>query len=136
VLANGLEEGQIEADSDAYELLANSWIAAREYDRSLPPLRKAAALADDGNLYVRLAQVHMQREQWGEAAQMLHKAIEKGDLRSQGNALLLLGIALYNDSQVEQARRYFTQASQFEATRAEASRWISHLAREDQSQSG
>jgi tetratricopeptide (TPR) repeat protein len=136
VLEKGLEDGLIEADSGAYELLANSWIGAREYDRSLPPLQRAAELADDGNLYVRLGQVQMQREEWSEAARMLRKAVDKGDLKNQGNAVLLLGIALYNDSKAAQARRYFGRARQFEATRAEADRWISHLARESGSQSG
>ena len=136
VMEKELEDGRIEADSGAYELLANSWIAAREYDRSLPPLERAAELADDGNLYVRLGQVQMQREEWSEAAQMLRKALDKGDLKNQGNAVLLLGIALYNDSKAAQARRYFTEARQFEATRVEADRWIGHLARENGSQSG
>ena len=136
VMEKGLEDGRIEVGSGAYELLANSWIAAREYDRSLPPLQRAAELADDGNLYVRLGQVQMQREEWSEATLMLRKALDKGDLKDQGNAVLLLGIALYNDSKAAQARRYFTRARQFEATRAEAERWISHLARESGSQSG
>jgi tetratricopeptide (TPR) repeat protein len=136
VMARGLEEGRIDADSDAYLLLANSWIAAREFDRSLPPLKKAAELADDGNLYVRLGQVQMQREEWSEAARMLRKALDKGDLGDPGNAALLLGIALYNDSKEEEARRYFARAREFEDTRAEADRWISHLARERASRSG
>jgi tetratricopeptide (TPR) repeat protein len=136
VLEKGMADGLIEADSEAYELLANSWIAAREFDRSIPPLQAAADLSDDGNLYVRLGQVHMQREQWGEAAQMLQKALDKGDLRNEGNAVLLVGIALYNDSKATQARRYFARARQFEDTRDEADRWITHIARENGSQSG
>ena len=97
VLEKGLEDGAIDADAEAYELLANSWIAAREYDRSLAPLQKAAELSDDGNLFVRLGQVHLQREEWSEAAEQLQQAIEKGGLEDPGNAELLLGIAYYND---------------------------------------
>jgi tetratricopeptide (TPR) repeat protein len=136
VLEKGLADGQIEPDSEAYELLANSWIAAREFDRALPPLKKAAELSDDGNLYVRLGQVHLQREQWEEAARNLQKALDKGDLRNEGNAMLLAGIALYNDSKAAQAKRYFARARKFDATRAEADRWIDHIARENGSQSG
>lgn len=136
VLAKGLEDGVIEADPDAYELLANSWIAAREYDRGLEPLQQAAALSDDGNLYVRLGQVHMQREEWSDAVTAFQKALEKGDLKKQGNAVLLIGVALYNDSQAAQAQRYFVQAREFEDSKAEANRWITHIAQENESQSG
>src|SRR5690606_16655448 len=62
VLEKGLEEGVVNEDADAYEKGANSWIAARDFDRAVPPLERAAQLSDDGGLYVRLAEVHVQRE--------------------------------------------------------------------------
>ena len=64
ILANELEKGTVDANADFYELLANSWVQAREYERSLPALEKAAELSEDGNLFVRLGQVLLQREQW------------------------------------------------------------------------
>ena len=130
VLEKGIEEGAIEKDAKAYELLANSWIAAREYDRSLPPLQRAAKLSDDGKLFVRLGQVHLQREEWDEAAKQLRQGIEKGGLEKPGNAQLLLGIAYYNDERVMQARASFARALQHDSTRAEAGRWITHIEKE------
>jgi tetratricopeptide (TPR) repeat protein len=136
VLEKALEDGAIESDPEAFELLANSWIAAREYDRSLAPLRKAAELSQDGNLYVRLGQVHMQREAWGEAAELLRKAVEKGGLEDPGNAELLLGISYYNDSRVARARSSFLRARRHDSTREEADRWITHLAAEANPEAG
>lgn len=130
VLETGLEEGTIERDKEALEMLANSWIAAREYDKSLPPLREAAELAKDGNLYVRLGQVFMQREDWGQATQILQKAIAKGGLKNPANTQLLLGICYYNDERVDQARSSFARARQDAATREAADRWITHIERE------
>jgi len=130
VIAKGLEEGNIEPSSESYELLANSLIAAREYDDSLEPLHKAAELSDDGNLYVRLGQVYLQREEWDRAAAELQHALGKGGLKDPGNAQLLLGIALYNDNQVGSARSSFVRASEHEKTRAAARRWIEHIANE------
>jgi tetratricopeptide (TPR) repeat protein len=127
VLEKALEGGAIAEDSEAFELLANSWIAAREYERALDPLRRAAKLSEDGNLYVRLGQVHMQREAWSEASALLEKAIEKGGLKDPGNAELLLGIAYYNGAQVARARSSFLRARQHDSTRNEANRWITHL---------
>lgn len=131
VLEKGLEDGAIARDSEALELLANSWIAAREYERSLDPLRNAAALSADGNLYVRLGQVHMQREAWSEASALLEKAVEKGGLKDPGNAELLLGIAYYNGAQIARARSSFLRARQHDSTRNAADRWITHLDTED-----
>jgi len=135
VLQKGLDEGTIERDSSAYELLANSWIAAREYDRSIEPLRKAAALSEDGNLYVRLGQVYMQSEKWSEATGLLKKGIDKGGLKEPGNAQLLLGIAYYNDSQLDSARASFMRARDHKDTRDVANNWLSHLDREERTAS-
>jgi tetratricopeptide (TPR) repeat protein len=130
VLAKGLAESAIQRDSEVLELLANSWIAAREYEKSLPPLRQAAELAKNGNLYVRLGQVYMQREAWPEATEVLQQAIAKGDLKDPGNAQLLLGICYYNDHRVDQARSWFARAREHDSTREAADRWITHLERE------
>ena len=135
VLSQGLEDGTIDQDPDSLELLANSWIAAREYDRSLPPLREAAELSQDGSLYVRLGQVYMQRENWQEATQNLHRAIEKGGLEDPGNAELLLGICYYNDAHLDRARSHFARARQHESSRAEADRWITHIETESAARS-
>lgn len=135
VMEAGLESGQIEPKPEAYELLANSWIAAREFDRALGPLETAAELSEGGRLYARLGQVHLQREQWDQAAAMFEKALEKGSLEKQGRVELLLGIAHYNGNRPRDARRYFVRAREHEQTREEANRWITHIATEA-SQSG
>jgi tetratricopeptide (TPR) repeat protein len=136
VMEKALEDGAIARDPEALELLANSWIAAREYDRSLAPLHKAAELSQDGNLYVRLGQVQMQREAWSEAAELLQKAVAKGGLEDPGNAELLLGISYYNDARVALARSSFVRARRHASTREEADRWITHLEAESNPQAG
>jgi tetratricopeptide (TPR) repeat protein len=136
VLDKGIEDGSIPADAESLELLANSWIAAREFDRSLSPLQRAAELSDDGELYVRLGQVHMQREEWTEAAELLGKAIEKGGLEDPGNAELLLGICYYNGEHTARARTSFLRARKHDSSRSEADRWITHLDTESEAQAG
>ena len=130
VLEEALERGYIEEDAEFYELLANSWVQAREYERSIPYLEKAASLSENGNLYVRLGQVRLQREQWEKAARALANAHDRGGLKDPGNARLLLGIALYNDGKLEQARRAFRVASDYDSTRDKANAWIRHLEEE------
>jgi len=130
VLETGLREKKIERDAEAYELLANSWIAAREYDKSLEPLQRAAELAEDGNLYVRIGQVHIQREEWDEAVARLQQAIDKGGLKEPGNAHLLLGISLYNQQRIDGALASFGRAREHEDSRTQAEAWMGHIEKE------
>jgi tetratricopeptide (TPR) repeat protein len=132
VLEQALEGGQLTATADAYELLANSWIQAREYKRSRGPLNKAAELSPNGDLYVRLGQVYMQDEDWGQASSFFEEAVKKGELRDPGNAELLLGISYYNSEQPTQAREAFKRARTHEKTKVEANRWITHLDTENE----
>ena len=126
----GIDEGKIVADSETLAMLANGWIAAREYEDAIPPLGQAAALSEDGELFLRLAQVHVQREEFDPAATALGRALEKGGLRTPGNAQLLLGIVNYSRERPALAERAFQSASRYDETRAEAEVWLGHLAQE------
>lgn len=130
VLEKGLADGRIEPEAKSLELLANSWIASREYEKSLPPLVEAATVSEDGNLFVRLGQVFLQRENWKGAAERFEDALEKGGLTSPGNVHLLKGIAYYNDKQLFRAESSFIDASKHEKTAKDAERWIEHLRKE------
>jgi tetratricopeptide (TPR) repeat protein len=130
ILEKGLAEGAIEEKVRSLEMLANSWIAAREFEKSLPPLKLAAKVAENGNLYVRLGQVYLQREEWSLAAAGFEDALDKGDLKRPGNALLLRGIAYYNDNQSFRAKSSFIEATGHEKTQNEAEQWLDHLERE------
>ena len=130
VLSQGLEGGQIEVEADVLEMLANAYIAAREYDAAIAPLQQAASISEDGKLYVRLSQVHIQREEWGECANLLDKALEKGGLEDPGNAQLLLGICLYSDGRVLPAQRWFERAQGHDTTQVQATAWLQHIANE------
>ena len=135
VLESGLADGSIESAAKSLELLANSWIAAREYEKSLPPLVEAATVSPDGNLFVRLGQVFLQRENWAGAAARLEDAREKGGLTNPGNVSLLLGIAYYNNNQLFLAKSSFIEAAEHEKTKEDAERWIDHIKTETKSTS-
>jgi tetratricopeptide (TPR) repeat protein len=121
------EQQKFRDDEKTRELLANCWIAAREYVRAVPPLAEASQLSQSGDLYVRLAQVHVQLENWENAGRALEHAIDKGNLGNPANAELLLGIAYYSEKQFEKARPWFERASANEAYRAQAEGWIKQI---------
>ena len=127
VLAKGFEDELVEETEQNFELLANSWIRAQELDQALPPLGRAADLSEDGNLYMRIGQIHVESEDWGEAESALGTAIEKGELDRPGLANLLLGIAQFNERKYSAAKRSFRRASQFERTQKSGRQWIRHV---------
>jgi tetratricopeptide (TPR) repeat protein len=130
LLEQSLAERKIEPDSEVLAMLSNSWIAAREYEAAIEPLEQAAEMSDDGELYVRLAQVHVQRENWDGATGALEKALAKGKLQQPGDAHLLMGIAFFSQRKPGEAQRWFESASGYEATRDEARTWLQHIAQE------
>lgn len=127
ILETGFEADVVEPDVESLSMLGNSWIGAREYDAALEPLERAASMADTGELYVRLAQVHVQRENWDGATDALRKGIDKGELRDPGDANLLMGIAFYSEEKREQALHWFQRARGFDKTRDEAEMWSTHV---------
>ena len=127
VLEKGLEEKRIDDEADNWELLGNAWLQAREYDRVIAPLGRAAELSEDGDIYLRLAQVHMERDEFSEALAALEKAFAKGGLKEPGKAYLLLGITHAGAKRYASARKAFDEAQKYEKSRKEARQWIGHV---------
>ena len=125
-----MTEKRFQDDAEALELLSIGWILAREPAKAMQPLAHAADLAATGNLYVHLAQIHLLDERWEEAISVLRKAIAKGGLKDPGTVELMLGIAYYNEQQLQEARTWFAQAQRSDATRKQAELWLQHVDRE------
>jgi len=132
VLDKGLKSGLIEPKKDNWELLANAWINAAEVDKAIPNLEKAASMAEDGELYIRLGQAYMEKEEWSKAAKAFKNAIAKGKLKRPGMASLLLGMANFHSNRFAEARKAFREARKDKRTRKTAGQWLNYLVREEQ----
>jgi len=112
VLMAATEAGTVTLDDKLYEKLANCWIAAREFDHAVAPLQSAAELASTGDVFVRLGEVHVQREDWPAAQGALERAIVKGRLSDAAGAQWLMGVSLFSQQQLDAARAWFEQSEQ------------------------
>jgi len=135
ILSQAIEQGKVKGDVKRYELLANCWLAAREYEKAMAPLRRAAEVSGDGDLYQRLAEVHIQREEWPKAVETLRLALNKGKLKHPGNAQLLMGLSLYNQKKMTDARPWFERAQGHAESRSQAEGWLRHIDNELESES-
>jgi len=136
VLDAGIRAGVIEPDARTYQLLADSLLHARQRAAAMAPLERAAQLSEGGNAYMRLAQVHLEREEWEPARVALAKAIEKGQLTSPGHAYLLLGVASANARRWADAEHAFHAAVAYEPVKGSAEYWLKHLASQREAEHG
>ncbi|HLT89496.1 MAG TPA: tetratricopeptide repeat protein [Woeseiaceae bacterium] len=136
VLEQAMKDGHVQANSENYERLANCWIQARDFEEAIPPLRRAAEMSNDGNLFARLGQVHIQREQWAEAERALREGMDKGGLEDEGEVHLYMGIALFNQDRLRDAREWFTRAMRDREQRDFADDYIKLIDRKLKQQRG
>jgi len=112
VLESAIEKKTVKLDEKLYEKLANCWIAAGEFDKAIAPLQKSAEMAPNGDTFVRLGELQVQREDWGGAIAALQKGVEKGQLKDAANAQLMMGVAYYSQKNYKEARPFFERAAQ------------------------
>lgn len=133
LLEKEMKAERVDKTPDNMELLANSWIGAREPMRALAAMTKAAKDSDNGELDYRLAQLQMQDEKWSKAEGSIRRALKKGKLSDKGAVYLLLGHAQYEQGKRSAARKSFREASAKKAHKAAGDRWLEVMKREDES---
>lgn len=128
LLTQALEDGRIEASFKNLDKLANSWLAAREYTEAAEVLQRMARIDDSGETDLRLAQVHVSKEDWQPALDALMPAIDKLSGAEQGRAYLLAGMAYANLEVYDESRTMLEQATEFEEERQRATQWLNYIA--------
>ncbi len=127
VLDREIDAGTVEANERNLRLLSQSWFTAREDEKSIPPLRQAAQLSNEGELYIRLAQSYLNLSDWDNAAEALERGLQLGDLSRRDTANVMLGMSYFNQKKFNQARRAFEAAMSDDRSRRTAQQWISYV---------
>ena len=127
LLETALEDGRLETSGQTLELLSQAWFLAADTRRAIEPLRRAAELSDDGELYLRVAHLHMDTMNWRSADRAAELALNKGGLREEGEAWLVRGMALANLEQFEDASELISHAIKFPDSKEQARQWLSFV---------
>ncbi len=133
ILQQGFKSGQIRQTAKNWETLANAWRQARESELALAALNKASALSGKGTLYLQLAQIYLEKENWAKAINAAQKALQKGGLKNPGQAYVLLGISQYELGHYPKAIKAFQSAARYRRQKKMALQWLGFL-RSEQSQ--
>jgi tetratricopeptide (TPR) repeat protein len=114
VLEKGLAARIVQPDEAAYTKVGTAWFMAGETDKAVPALESAARAADTGDAYVRLANLHITRQEWAAAVAALHAGMGRGSLTDEAHANLLMGVALYAQGRFDEARDWLMMAAESE----------------------
>jgi len=127
VLEKGINDKIVENNDRNLRLLSQAWYQAREDEKAIPPLKLAAQTAKDGELYVRLAQAYANLDRWKESAEAAAEALRLGGLKRSDQANIMLGMALFNQKLLQQARVAFQRAEKDKRSARAASQWIQYV---------
>lgn len=130
LLQQEIERGRVKTTSKNWELLADAWSLARDYERAISALKKASHLDANGEIQFRLGRLYIEQENWREAETALTDALGKGGLKQPGEAYLLLGICHHELKQQDKAQQAFVKAQSYSKTRESAQQWLNYLAAE------
>lgn len=130
-LEKEMNAGRIATSFEKLELLANLYQVAREYDRAIPVIQKAAQLKDSGAMYERLGRSYFELRRWEEAEKALATALSKGGLKEPGFAWVLIGQSRYERKDRAGAREAFRKALDFADGRGGGRGWLDFMQSED-----
>jgi tetratricopeptide (TPR) repeat protein len=134
VMQRGFEDELVDDKSKNYELAGSAWAQAREVEKSIPMMEKAAAKSDEGELYVRLGNVYLDGDQFSKAADSVQKGLEKGGVKRPDQARLVLGMSYFNLGEYDKARRAFRAAGKDKRSKTYSQQWIKYIASEENRQ--
>lgn len=126
LLQSWLKEGRLEASYKTLRLQFELWHFACEHGSALQALEQAASMAKNGEDYLLLGRLHLERNEWQQARQDLQRALHRG-VKEQAKAQYLLGIAAFHCDDPDTARLAFEEASKNPKLEQEVAYWSERL---------
>jgi tetratricopeptide (TPR) repeat protein len=131
-----MKSGRVEKSGKNYRLLSQAWSLSMEDAKSIPALKEAARLSEEGELNLRLGNAYLNLGQYSECVAAVQAGVRKGGIKSPDNAQISLGMCLYNLKKYSESKKAFREASKTARSKRISSQWIavidSDLARNEQ----
>jgi len=128
LLETEMERGHVSGDGEHYRKLFELWLQAREKHKAIDALAHAASLTGATELYLHLAQLQSENENWqAMQAAVLEACSSELDDRFVSRANLLLGISQLKMGDRQNARRSFINATLIGGATSQAAQWLSYM---------
>lgn len=124
LLDQEMENGRVSRNAKNYRLLSQAWSLAQEDEKSIPALKEAARLSDEGELDLRLGNAYLNLGRYAECVSAVQAGLRKGGIKSPDNAQISLGMCLYNLQKYSAAINAFRQARKTRRSSRIANQWI------------
>jgi len=119
-----MESGRVSRNAKNYRILSQAWMLAQEDERAIPALKEAARLSDEGELFLRLGNTHLNLGQYSECVASIQNGIRKGGIKSPDHAQISLGMCLYNQKKYQDAIAAFRKAGKTPRSVKVSRQWI------------
>lgn len=113
-LRKGIDNNVVKRDSKNLEVLAVALTQAQEVKEATPIMEEAAKKSDSGKLYATLAAIYLDAEEFGKSVEAAKKALQKGELRSEGEVHMYMGSAYMYMEQFDRAIEALRKAAKDE----------------------
>lgn len=124
LLQTEMEKGRVPRNAKNYRLLSQAWSLAQEDEKSIPALKEAARLSDEGELDLRLGNAYLNLGRYDECVSAVQAGLKKGGIKSPDNAQISLGMCLYNQQKYQAAINSFSEARKTQRSAKIANQWI------------
>ena len=111
ILEKEINRGKIESNLKNLELLVNLYQVAREHEKAVPVIEKAAKAGGGAPMLERLGRSYADLQQWKKAEDALQRALNMGGAKDPGLAWVLIGQSRYENKDRAGAREAFRKAN-------------------------
>jgi len=130
LLDKSLAKGLVKPEEKYLNLLAQSYLAAKEQGKAIPVLKQLSKISDSGKFDVQLAQTYLNDEQWQQAIDAADKALERGGITQLGTMYLVKGMAYFNVQKFDLALTALSEAEKIKGSKKMAQQWRKYVERE------
>lgn len=131
VIEAGINDKIIEPEKKILQLLAECYLRANELEKAIKALSKAAKLSNDADIYIKLAHLQYEQEDWLATTKTIKKALEIGKVENPGTVFLLQGIAFYEQREFKQAITALDKAKKYQNTNSTAEQWLTYVSNQN-----
>jgi tetratricopeptide (TPR) repeat protein len=132
LLRREMDAGHLARDREHQQLLVDSLLLAHEDEAAATVLGDMLKQKEEGELWLQLGRIQFNRQQWQDAADSLHKAVDSRAIKDVSGANLLLGIAAMQTNQLQMAEQSLRIAAGASGTREQANWWLQRLRRQQE----
>ena len=131
----GFDEELVEATAKNLQSLGQAYQIAQDIDDAIPILENAGKLSEEGEIFSRLSQLYLEKDEYKKCTDAADSALEKGVDREY-NTEIVLGMCLFNRDRLTQARKTFVtarrhaRADKNESVERICNQWITYIDRD------